>query len=446
MRPMTSRTDIRSAIVQLLSSMSGSKEVRTYLQRFSTVEADRFAVIKIGGAIIEEELEATAAALAFLHQVGLTPVVIHGGGPQLDKALAERGVTSDKIDGLRVTTPDVLDVARKVFLDQNLKLVEAVRAQGVEAHTLNSGVIEADFLDRETYGFVGQARGIQQNLIRSVISSGAMPIMTCLGVAPGGQLVNINGDAVVAALVHALQPMKIVFLSGVGGLLDEQGKVIDTINLTADYERLMAEDWVHSGMRLKLAEIKKLLDDLPLESSISITRPGELVKELFTHGGSGTYIRQGEEIHQYSDKSAVDGARLSALVEESFARTLAPGWWDGAAFDFAIVSETFRAAALVTRPEGLAYPYLDKFAVAETARGEGLAKAVWQRLCAERPIFFLRSRTENPFNDFYRANADGAVKRGRWTVFWKGEVDLSAIASEIETITALPESFEQAAS
>ncbi|GGD08912.1 acetylglutamate kinase [Aquisalinus flavus] len=439
---MTKQTDIRSAIVQLLSSMSGSKEVRTYLQRFSTVEADRFAVIKIGGAIIEEELEATASALAFLHQVGLTPVVIHGGGPQLDKALEARGVTSDKIDGLRVTSPDVLDVARKVFLDQNLKLVEAVRAQGVEAHTLNSGVIEADYLDRDKYGFVGRARGIQQNLIRSVISSGAMPILTCLGVAPGGQIVNINGDAVVAALVHALQPMKIVFLSGVGGLLDEEGKVIDTINLTADYERLMSEPWVHSGMRLKLKEIKQLLDDLPLESSISITRPGELIKELFTHGGSGTYIRQGEAIHLHHGKDRLEGTRICALIEEGFGRTLKADWWGATDIDRAVVSETYRAAALVTKPAGLSYPYLDKFAVAESARGEGLAKAVWQQLCADVPVFFLRSRTENPFNEFYRVNSDGAIKRGRWTMFWKGNVDLATIAGEVEAITALPESFK----
>ena len=185
----------------------------------------------------------------------MTPVVIHGGGPQLDQAMAARGLAPEKKDGLRVTTPEVLDVARQVFLEQNLRLVEAVRAQGVEAHTLNSGVIEADFLDRDKYGLVGKATGVQQNLIRSVIASGAIPILTCLGVTHGGQIVNINGDAVVNALVHALQPMKIIFLTGVGGMLDGKNEIINSINLTTDYEGLMQADWLHSGMRLKLQEI-----------------------------------------------------------------------------------------------------------------------------------------------------------------------------------------------
>ena len=434
--------NLRNAIVQLLSNMSGSKEVRTYLQRFSGVEADRFAVIKIGGAILEEELEATAAALAFLHQVGLTPVVVHGGGPQLDQALAAAGVKSDKLDGLRVTTPDVLDVARNVFLQQNLKLVEAVRAQGVEAHTLNSGVIEADFLDRTKYGFVGAAKSIQQNLIRSVINSGAIPILTCLGVARGGQIVNINGDAVVAALVHALQPMKIVFLTGVGGLLDEAGDIIESINLTTDYEPLMAQDWVHSGMRLKLSEIKRLLDDLPLESSISITRPSELVKELFTHGGSGTNVRRGEGILTLENKEALDIDRFGQLIEDGFGRKLQKTWWDSVTVDRVIVSQEYRAGALLTKPAGIDVPYLDKFAVVENARGEGLARAVWQQLETQVPLFFLRSRTDNGFNDFYHAQSDGCVKRRQWTIFWKGDVDLVKAAPIIDKIAALPESFE----
>jgi acetylglutamate kinase len=435
-------SSLRRVIVELLSNMSGTKEVRTYLQRFSGVEADRFAVIKIGGAILDEELEATASALAFLHQVGLTPVVVHGGGPQLDAALASAGVTSDKIDGLRVTTPEVLDVARNVFLQQNLKLVEAVRAQGVEAHTLNSGVIEADFLDREKYGFVGEAKTIQQDLIRSVIKSGAIPIMTCLGVAPGGQIVNINGDAVVAALVHALQPMKILFLTGVGGLLNEEGNIIESINLTTDFEPLMSADWVHSGMQLKLREIKRLLDDLPLDSSIAITKPRDLIKELFTHGGSGTYIRRGEGILTLTEKADVDAARLCGLIEEGFGRDLTGGWWESADMTRVIVSQEYRAGAVLTQPEGIDVPYLDKFAVTESARGEGLARAVWQRLEAEVPLFFLRSRTDNGFNDFYRAQTDGSVRRGRWTVFWKGDVDLVEAAPIIDRIAALPESFE----
>lgn len=440
---MTQMTSLRATIVQLLSNMSGTSEVRAYLQRFSQADASRFAVIKIGGAIIDEELEETAAALACLHQVGLTPVVTHGGGPQLDRAMEAAGIPVEKVDGLRKTTPEVLDVARQVFLEQNLKLVEAVRAKGVEAHTLNAGIITAEFLDREKYGLVGRATGVQGNLINSVIRSGAMPILTCLGMAPGGQLVNINGDAVVAALVHALQPMKIVFLSGTGGLLDEQGEVIDTINLTTDYDTLMNAPWVHSGMRLKMAEIARLLNDLPRESSISITKPAALIRELFTHGGAGTYVRRGEVLLTRKDKAEIDEHRLFALIEESFGRQLKSGWWQAFPLERVIVSEDYRAAAVVAKLEGIDIPYLDKFAVIASARGEGLAKSLWHRLCNELPVFFLRSRALNGFNAFYQAQATGSVRKGPWTIFWNGDTNLVDLAPQIEKIAALPDSFEE---
>jgi len=119
--------DVRQTIVHLLSNMSDGREIRSYLQRFSEVDRSRFAVIKIGGAILADQLEETAAALAFLHTVGLTPIVIHGGGTQLDRALDERGIESHKIDGLRVTEPEVLDAARDTFIEQNIRLVEAIR-------------------------------------------------------------------------------------------------------------------------------------------------------------------------------------------------------------------------------------------------------------------------------------------------------------------------------
>ena len=148
---MAANRDVRQTIVQLLSNMSNSKEVRTYLRRFSEIDQTRFAVIKVGGAILRDQLEETAAALAFLHTVGLTPIVLHGGGPQLDEKLAAAGIRTKKVDGLRVTTPEVLDVARETFTAKNIELVEAVRARGVSAHGLTQGAFDAKFLDRETY-------------------------------------------------------------------------------------------------------------------------------------------------------------------------------------------------------------------------------------------------------------------------------------------------------
>ena len=96
---MAPARDTRRTIVQLLSNVSDGREIHTYLQRFSQLEETRFAVIKIGGAILREGLEETAASLALLHTVGLTPIVIHGGGPQLDERLAHAGIETEKVDG-----------------------------------------------------------------------------------------------------------------------------------------------------------------------------------------------------------------------------------------------------------------------------------------------------------------------------------------------------------
>lgn len=430
----------RQTIVQLLSNMQDGKEIRSYLQRFSAVDQSRFAVIKIGGAILQEQLKETADALAFLHTVGLTPIVIHGGGPQLDATLKERGVEAPKIDGLRVTGAAAMDAARDVFIGENIKLVEAVRAEGVEADGLIAGVIEADYLDRDKYGFVGEPTNVRLGMLRSIVKSGAIPILTCLGIAPGGQLLNINGDSATRAVVQALQPMKIVFLTGTGGLLDKHNRLMHSINLASDYEKLMRADWVQGGMRLKLQEIKRLLDSLPLTSSVSITTPKGLVRELFTHGGSGTLIRQGEAIRTFTAKARLDRAKIESLVESAFGRKLKTNWWESIDIHQVYLSERCRAGAVLTKVDD--FVYLDKFAVTEEARGEGLSRTIWRQFSKQNPSFWWRSRTANNFNAFYNEMATGVVKRGYWTVYWVGETDFAKIARTVDRIAGLPPSFE----
>jgi bifunctional N-acetylglutamate synthase/kinase len=438
---MTPMRDTRQTIVQLLSNVSDGKEVHFYLQRFSELGTTRFAVIKIGGAVLRDRLDETAAALALLHTVGLTPIVIHGGGPQLDDRLTEAGIESEKVDGLRVTTPEVLDVARAVFTEQNIRLVEAIRAQGVDAHGLTQGVFDAEYVDSDRYRLVGEPTAVHLDLLRSIVKSGAIPILTCLGVAPGGQLVNINADAATRILVHEVQPMKIIFLADSGGLLDPEGNVIDSINLATDYDQLMAEDWVHSGMRLKLAEIKRLLDDAPSTTSVSITTPSALTRELFTHSGDGTLIRKGERISRLTDKESVDDDRLVGLIERAFEKRLLPGWWEGIDLRAVYVSESYRAAAIVTDVDE--FLYLDKFAIDETARGEGLARTVWDHMIRDFPDLVWRSRADNPFNPFYEKEADGQVRAGNWTIFWRGVSDFDVVGRAVKLLADMPPSFAE---
>src|SRR6185312_8815462 len=248
----------------------------------------------------------------------------------------------------------------------------------------------ADWLDRENCGLVGKVERIELAPIEASLRQGSIPIIASLGETEEGQILNINADFAANELVRVLQPYKIVFLTGTGGLLDGSGKVIDSINLSTEYEHLMAQPWVSGGMRLKLEQIADLLRDLPSASSVSITRPSELAKELFTHKGSGTLVRRGEKVLRFESWQGVDQARMRMLIESSFGRTLVPDYFERTPPYRIYVSKNYRAAMILTMEEGL--PYLDKFAVLDDAQGEGLGRAVWQVMREENPRLFWRSR------------------------------------------------------
>ncbi|MES2671436.1 MAG: acetylglutamate kinase [Pseudomonadota bacterium] len=412
----------RQTIVRLLSSMAGAKEISQYLKRFSQLDAARFALVKVGGAVLRDDLGALTSSLAFLQDVGLTPIVIHGAGPQLDEELSAAGIQKQTINGLRVTTPEALAIVRRVFHAQNLKLVEALQAQDTRATSIVSGVFEADYLDRDVYGLVGEVKRVDLAPIHASLQAGSIPVIASLGETVGGQILNVNADFAANELVQVLQPYKIVFLTGTGGLLDGNGNVIDSINLSTEYDALMAQPWINGGMRVKIEQIKQLLDALPLSSSVSITRPEELAKELFTHKGSGTLVRRGERVLQASSWNDIDTVRLRDLIESAFGRTLVPDYFERTTLYRAYVSENYRAAVILTQENGL--PYLDKFAVLDDAQGEGLGRAVWQLMREAQPRLFWRSRNGNPVNAFYDAEADGSVKQERWRTYWYGLGDV----------------------
>ncbi len=437
---MASDTSTRQTIVRLLSSMGSAKEIQQYLKRFSQVDAKRFAVVKVGGAVLRDDLPALTSSLTFLQQVGLTPIVLHGAGPQLDEELAAAGIPKQTINGLRVTSPQALAIVRQVFQQQNLRLVEALQAMDTRATSVPSGVFTSEYLDRDTYGLVGKVSRINLAPIEASLRAGSIPVIASLGETAEGQILNINADFAANELVRVLQPYKIVFLTGTGGLLDDQGRLIDSINLSTEYDHLMAQPWINGGMRLKIEQIADLLADLPLTSSVSITRPAELAKELFTHKGSGTLVRRGERVLRYTGWDGIDRQRMRGLIESSFGRALLPDYFERTRPHRIYVSENYRAAMILTLEDGL--PYLDKFAVLDEAQGEGLGRAVWLVMREEHPQLFWRSRHGNAVNPFYDAECDGFIKRPRWKVYWYGIDDYATIercvahcAARVPTLT-----------
>jgi bifunctional N-acetylglutamate synthase/kinase len=414
----------KDVILRLLRSLGSRKEVEQYLKQYSAVDAQKFAIVKVGGNILAGDLDGLASSLSFLQNVGLYPVVLLGAGPQIDAALAEDGVPSQRLQGVRVTTPRVLEIARRVTLQENLRLVEALEELGTRARPVTAGVFEAELIEAERFGLVGRVVRVHEGPVQSSLRAGHVPILTSLGETQSGQIVALGSDGAVRELAVAMQPYKIIFLTETGGLLGEDGRVI------------------YEGMRAKLQEIRLLLEGLPPESSTSITSPDRLAKELFTHTGSGTLVRRGERVQRFELLEGVDRVRLRALLEACFGRRLDEDYFDKKAFYRVYLSEAYTATAILTQAKGLP-PYLDKFAVTTQAQGAGVGGSLWQRMKAENPKVFWRSRADNEINPWYFQQADGSHKAGRWTVFWYGLEGFDEIRACIDHALALPATLRE---
>ncbi len=412
-------TDVRKIVHELLAQLGSSREARQYLKEFSGTNQARFAVVKVGGGILRDHMDELTSALAFLHRLGLIPVVLHGAGPQLDQALTDAGIETQRRDGLRVTTEAVMSVARPLMYKENLRLVEALEEKGIRARGIQHGVFQCSYLDQENLGLVGKVEQVELDAIESAVRSGAVPVLTCLGESPSGQVLNINADIATRDLVWKLQPHKVIFLSPTGGLLDRQGRIISAVSLTNDYEALMQQPWVHSGMRLKLRQINEMLQRLPDNASVSITSAAHLTRELFTYRGAGTLVRKGESINVHETPEAETLIAVKALVEKSFQRELKDGWFEQLNEPLVLLSETRRAAAIITKGiDGL--PYLEKFIVTSEAQGEGLGAAIWQVVNARYSSLYWRSRNTNPVTPWYFQQADSSNRSGQWVVFTIG--------------------------
>lgn len=432
--------EIRSVVQQVLSQLGASREARHYLGQFSGTDTMRFAVVKVGGGVIEQQLDALASALGFLRNLGLMPIILHGAGPQLDAALASASIHTLKHNGLRVTTPEVMEVARPVIYRANRSIVTALEQQGVRAQGIQHGVFACDFLDQQTLGLVGNIQRVDLEAIRDAVGRGILPVVSCLGESATGQVMNINADVAARELIWAVKPHKIIFLTTTGGLLDESGRVISAISLRTDYEHLVHQPWVHSGMRLKLEQIGQILQGLPDTASVSITSVENLARELFTHRGAGTLIRKGEPISVLEEFNPETRLKAAQLLQQSFDRRLKPDYFDKLTVEFILASESFGAMAIVLKGvDGL--PYLDKFAVTPEAQGAGMGAAVWQALVQRCPQIYWRSRADNPVTQWYYEQADASYTQNRWVAFTRGIHDFEQIRRCKEDSLARQESW-----
>ncbi|KAK9433572.1 Aspartate/glutamate/uridylate kinase [Lipomyces doorenjongii] len=438
-RVSTRYNSTRSTVIQLLNNIGSKREVEQYLRYFTSVDSQQFAVIKVGGAIITQNLNELASSLAFLNHVGLFPIVLHGTGPQINEILEAEGVVPEYIDGIRITDSKTMSVVRRCFLEQNLKLVDALEKQGVRARPITGGVFTAEYLDKDKYQLVGKIKKVDNTPIEASIQAGALPILTSLAETSDGQILNVNADVAAGELARVIQPLKIVYLNEKGGLIHgESGEKISVINLDEEYDSLMKQPWVKYGTKLKIKEIRDLLMHLPRSSSVAIISTGDLQKELFTDSGAGTMIRRGYKLltrDRLDQFESVDAFK-NALIQDPFfngSTELVNSYVDSlndAKFK-AYADEPFEAVAVVNEIDS-DIPILDKFVASKDGWQNNVADNVWSALRSDKSSLQWVVPEDSERASWFFDRADGSFVKNGKILFWYGVESADTITKMIK--------------
>ncbi len=268
-----------------------------YIRRFR----NQIVVVKFGGnAMTSPELaQQFAADVVLMHQVGMKPVIVHGGGPQIGEYLQRLGKTTEFVDGQRVTDAETLEVARMVLIGKvSSDIVSALNVHGPLAVSLSgqdAGLIEAEARSPEL-GFVGDVAGVNPEIITRLLAMDLIPVVSTIGSDVEGQAYNINADAVAAAVAEALGALKLIFLTDVVGLLADVGDPSTLIQrVTVSEARALIEDGtVAGGMIPKLTGCLRAIDHGVSEVHLVDGRvPHAVLLELFTDAGVGTMVVAG---------------------------------------------------------------------------------------------------------------------------------------------------------
>ena len=265
-------------------------------------------VIKYGGhAMGNSKLsESFAKDIGLIKEVGILPVIVHGGGPQIGELLKEKNIQSSFVEGLRVTDKETVKVVEEVLAnDINKQIVESINQSGGRAIGLagnKNNLIEASKLKIEVkdsdsniekildIGFVGQPTKINTDIIKNHLNDGYIPVIAPLGIDNNNNNYNINADTVAGHLAGALKASKLLLLTDVAGILDEQKNLISSLSLE-DAEKIIIKDFIVGGMKPKILTCIDAMKKGVVKSTILDGRiPHSLILELFTEHGIGTQI------------------------------------------------------------------------------------------------------------------------------------------------------------
>jgi len=267
-------------------------EALPYLQRYTGA----VVVIKLGGHAMGSDaaMETFARDVVLMSHVGVHPVIVHGGGPMINEMLDKLSITSDFVDGKRVTDAATMAVVEMVLSGSvNKRIVQAISSQGGRAVGLSgkdAGLITCTPVSPEL-GLVGAPAQIDTTILHTLFDANMIPVIAPLGAGPGGETFNINGDTAAGAVAGALKADRLLLLTDIDGVRDRSGQVVT--ELTADQIREMTRDGVIAGGMIPKTETALAAIEAGVRAVVILDgrAPNATLLELYTEHGAGSLIR-----------------------------------------------------------------------------------------------------------------------------------------------------------
>jgi len=267
-------------------------EVRKYLEKYN----DEYIVIKCGGSVLVDQnlFDIFIKDITTLNKLGFIPIIVHGGGKRISNKLNQLGIKSEFIKGLRVTRKDTIKVVEQVLVKFNQEIVEALKKQSCNSETINSkdNSIISVIKENDELGFVGTPTEIDKTIIDKIVNDKKVPVIAPLGLDDSNQTYNINADTAAGSIAKKIQARRLIIMSDVEGVLDNNQKLIPEIN-SASIKDLINNETITGGM------IPKINNCLDVASNgvkgvviIDGRKNHSILFELLSDKGSGTLIRQ----------------------------------------------------------------------------------------------------------------------------------------------------------
>ena len=290
---MLSAENLKNQIEQLWPDNGPStKEISKYLKKYQNEKI----VIKCGGKVLLDPmlLDSMIEDITVLKKLGLTPMLIHGGGLGIKKKLDELNIESKFIMGLRVTDKKMIKIVEDVMGEFNKKIIKVLEKKSCKAKPITikeNNVIHVEQESKEL-GYVGKPIKVNTNLLNDIIQKDFIPIITPMGLDQKGQSYNINADTVAGAIARNLRSRRLLLVSDVDGVLDKNEKLITEIR-SKETEKLINDQTIHGGM---IPKIRTCIDaaNNGVRGVVIIDgrRPHSILFELFSDQGAGTLIRR----------------------------------------------------------------------------------------------------------------------------------------------------------